>query len=122
MPYPRITEHKHFAPWDSQEIEGTICYREVSRACGPNDIPYYPIRQAREEHMLEKYVQRARATAGVSFLGRLGSYRYLDMDVTIGEALDAAQHVLECLSESRAIPAFFVEPLQHALVAKARAA
>jgi len=72
--------------------------------------------------MLDKYVRRARATAGVSFLGRLGSYRYLDMDVTIGEALDAAQHVLECLSESRAIPAFFVEPLQHALVAKARAA
>jgi UDP-galactopyranose mutase len=122
VPFTRITEHKHFAPWDSQEIEGTICYREVSRACGPNDIPYYPIRQAREEHMLDKYVRRARATAGVSFLGRLGSYRYLDMDVTIGEALDAAQHVLGCLSESRAIPAFFVEPLQHALVAKARAA
>ena len=64
----------------------------------------------------------ARATAGVSFLGRLGSYRYLDMDVTIGEALDAAQHVLACLSEGRAIPAFFVEPLHPAPVAKARAA
>jgi UDP-galactopyranose mutase len=121
-PYTRITEHKHFAPWESQEIEGTICYREFSRACGPNDIPYYPIRQAREESMLEKYVQRAGATSGVSFVGRLGSYRYLDMDVTIGEALDAADATLKCVAEGRRIPAFFVEPLQGAHAAKARAA
>ena len=112
VPFTRITEHKHFAPWEAQTIPDTICYREFSRACGPNDIPYYPIRQAREEHMLEKYVRRARETSGVSFLGRLGSYRYLDMDVTIGEALDASKVVLDCLTQSRRIPSFFVEPLQ----------
>ncbi len=110
VPFTRITEHKHFAPWDSQDMKETICYREFSRACGPEDIPYYPIRQAREEQMLDTYVERAHATKGVSFLGRLGSYRYLDMDVTIGEALDAAQEVLNCLAQLRPIPPFFVKP------------
>jgi UDP-galactopyranose mutase len=122
VPFTRITEHKHFAPWESHEMADTICYREYSRACGPGDIPYYPIRQAHEEHMLGKYVKRARATPSVSFLGRLGSYRYLDMDVTIGEALDAAQETLLRLAENRPVPAFFVEPLQEAHAPKARAA
>ena len=50
--------------------------------------------------MLKKYVDRAMATPGVTFVGRLGSYRYLDMDVTIGEALtavgrDAQTHLLK---------------------------
>ena len=61
-PFTRITEHKHFAPWEKDQIEGTILYREFSRSCGPNDIPYYPIRQTDEEAMLKKYVDRAMAT------------------------------------------------------------
>ena len=61
-PYTRITEHKHFAPWERDKFEGTILYREFSRFCGPNDIPYYPIRQNDEEAMLNKYVSRAKAT------------------------------------------------------------
>ena len=67
-PYTRITEHKHFAPWEKAKIEGTILYREFSRFCGPNDIPYYPIRQTNEEAMLKKYVDRAMATPGVTFV------------------------------------------------------
>ena len=112
-PFTRITEHKHFAPWEKDKIEGTILYREFSRACGPNDIPYYPIRQTDEEAMLKKYVDRAMATPGVTFVGRLGSYRYLDMDVTIGEALTAADGMLKRISEGAAIPTFFVQPLSH---------
>ena len=61
-PFTRITEHKHFAPWEKDQFEGTILYREFSRSCGPNDIPYYPIRQTDEEAMLKKYVDRAMAT------------------------------------------------------------
>ena len=110
-PYTRITEHKHFAPWEKDQFEGTILYREFSRFCGPNDIPYYPIRQTDEEAMLNKYVSRARATKGVTFVGRLGSYRYLDMDVTIGEALSAADTMLELIAEGADIPSFFVPPL-----------
>ena len=110
-PYTRITEHKHFAPWERDQLEGTILYREFSRFCGPNDIPYYPIRQTDEEAMLNKYVSRVRAIKGVTFVGRLGSYRYLDMDVTIGEALSAADTMLKLIAEGADIPSFFVPPL-----------
>ncbi len=92
VPWTRITEHKHFAPWE--EHEGSICYREFSRAAGPDDIPYYPIRLVDEKAVLERYVSRARGEKGVTFVGRLGTYRYLDMDVTIREALDAARAYL----------------------------
>ena len=109
-PFIRVTEHKHFAPWEKERFEDTICYREFSRLCGPNDIPYYPIRQTDEEAMLKKYVARAREQSGVSFVGRLGSYRYLDMDVTIEEALDAANAMLARINEGSRIPAFFVTP------------
>jgi UDP-galactopyranose mutase len=112
-PYTRITEHKHFAPWEKDKIEGTILYREFSRFCGPNDIPYYPIRQTDEEALLRKYVDRAMATRGVTFVGRLGSYRYLDMDVTIGEALAASDAMLERIAKGEDIPVFFAPPLKH---------
>ena len=113
IPFTRITEHKHFAPWEKDRSDGTILYREFSRFCGPNDIPYYPIRQTDEEAMLKQYVDRAAATRGVTFVGRLGSYRYLDMDVTIGEALAAADGMLERIARGAAIPTFFVQPLSH---------
>ena len=86
VPFTRITEHKHFAPWESHE--DTVCYREYARACGPDDIPYYPIRLVDEKALLAQYEAQAAATESVSFVGRLGTYRYLDMDVTIREALD----------------------------------
>jgi UDP-galactopyranose mutase len=111
IPFTRITEHKHFAPWEKDRSDGTILYREFSRFCGPNDIPYYPIRQTDEEAMLKQYVDRATATRGVTFVGRLGSYRYLDMDVTIGEALAAADGMLERIAQGAAIPVFFTPPL-----------
>ncbi|MDQ0319927.1 UDP-galactopyranose mutase [Pararhizobium capsulatum DSM 1112] len=88
VPYTRITEHKHFSPWEKHEK--SVCYREYSRACGENDIPYYPIRLADEKSLLGRYVEKAKAEHGVTFVGRLGTYRYLDMDVTIREALDTA--------------------------------
>ena len=88
VPYTRITEHKHFAPWENHD--GTVCYREYSRACGADDIPYYPIRLVREKALLSDYEALARDERGVTFLGRLGTYRYLDMDLTIREALDGA--------------------------------
>jgi len=106
-PYTRVTEHKHFAPWERDGIEGTICYREFSRSCGPNDIPYYPVRLSGEETMLKAYVERAQALSDVSFVGRLGTYRYLDMDVTIGEALHAADQIIACSRTGAPIPAFF---------------
>ena len=92
VPYTRITEHKHFAPWESHD--NTVCYREYARACGPDDIPYYPIRLVEEKALLGQYEALADAEDGVSFVGRLGTYRYLDMDVTIREALDTSEALL----------------------------
>ncbi|PJF07821.1 UDP-galactopyranose mutase [Pseudorhodobacter sp. MZDSW-24AT] len=92
VPYTRVTEHKHFAPWESHAQ--TVCYREYARAAGPEDTPYYPIRLSAEQALLSDYQALAKAEAGVTFVGRLGTYRYLDMDVTIREALDTARHFL----------------------------
>ena len=109
VPYTRITEHKHFAPWETHDK--TVTYHEYSRLCGENDVPYYPIRLVEEKEQLLRYVERARAARDVTFLGRLGTYRYLDMDVTIHEALAAANGMREAMAKGSAIPSFFVDPL-----------
>lgn len=109
VPYTRITEHKHFAPWESHE--GTTMYTEYSRLADEGDIPYYPIRQVKEKEQLLQYVQAARAATGVTFMGRLGTYRYLDMDVTIKEALEVAEAYLSAKRENRPIPPLVVDPL-----------
>ncbi len=108
VPFTRITEHKHFAPWEAHE--GSVCYREVSRYCGPQDIPYYPLRLAGEMALLSTYVSHAMAEPAVTFVGRLGTYRYLDMDVTIREALDTARTFLACRAEHAAPPVFVHRP------------
>ena len=104
-PYTRITEHKHFSPWESHEM--TVCYREYPRACGSGDIPYYPIRLTQEKLLLAQYERLAAAETGVSFVGRLGTYRYIDMDVTIREALDAARGFIACRQRATATAAAF---------------
>lgn len=109
VPYTRITEHKHFAPWESHE--GTVTYTEYSRLAEPGDIAYYPIRQVREKEQLLQYVEAAQKATGVTFMGRLGTYRYLDMDVTIKEALEIADEFLACRRELRQMPPFMVNPL-----------
>ncbi|KAA9006790.1 UDP-galactopyranose/dTDP-fucopyranose mutase family protein [Histidinibacterium aquaticum] len=108
VPYTRITEHKHFSPWESHE--GSVLYREYSRACGPEDIPYYPIRLVEEKALLADYVARAEREEGVTFVGRLGTYRYLDMDVTIRESLDTAAAFLG-RDANQPMPSFVKAPL-----------
>jgi UDP-galactopyranose mutase len=112
VPYTRITEHKHFAPWEHHDK--SVTYTEYSRLCGETDTPYYPIRLVEEKDQLVKYVEQARAQQGVTFLGRLGTYRYLDMDVTIHEALNAASGILEAVNANNSIPSFFTDPLSGA--------
>ena len=111
VPFTRISEHKHFAPWESHEK--TVYFKEFSRACGKDDIPYYPIRLVEEKAMLNEYIDLAKNETNVTFVGRLGTYRYLDMDVTIKEALEAADAYLGCWSkqETNQMPAFIVDPL-----------
>ncbi|MBN8893120.1 MAG: UDP-galactopyranose mutase [Rhodospirillales bacterium 70-18] len=111
VPYTRISEAKHFAPWEAGQFADTICHREYSRECLAADTPYYPVRLVHDQATLADYVALARQTEGVSFVGRLGTYRYLDMDATIHEALAAGEAAVRMLAEGARLPAFFVDPL-----------
>ena len=92
VPYTRRVEHKHFAPWETHDK--SLIFTEYSRECGPGDEPYYPIRLARDKEQLALYSTLVSAADRVTFVGRLGTYRYLDMDVTVAEALTVADKFL----------------------------
>lgn len=108
-PYTRITEHKYFTPWE--KFDNSLIYKEFSRYCGEGDIPYYPIRLTEEKSILKTYISKAMNEPKVSFLGRLGTYRYLDMDVTIREAINASVLVKENILKGSKIPVFFCDPI-----------
>jgi UDP-galactopyranose mutase len=108
VPYTRIAEHKHFAPWEDHAA--TVAFREYSRLAGPDDVPYYPLRLEGDKALLRRYVEQAEREPGVTFIGRLGTYRYLDMHVVIGESLDLAKL---CLGQDPADwPRFSAPPLE----------
>ena len=108
VPFTRISEHKHFSPWEIHE--STVYFKEYSRACGEQDIPYYPIRLVEEKNMLSEYIDLAKQELNITFVGRLGTYRYLDMDVTIKEALEVAD-AFKALQGEVLMPAFLIDPL-----------
>lgn len=93
VPYIRIAEHKHLAPWEDHEK--TVFFKEYSKDCGPNDDPSYPLRLNADKDLLEKYIQLTNQEEGITFMGRLGTYRHLDMHVVIGESLDLAKKCLK---------------------------
>ena len=86
--YTRITEHKHFTPWEHHEK--TICFTEFSKETTEADIPYYPKGLKPDKELLQKYRHDAEKLNDVSFLGRLATYRYMDMHNVIGEAINFA--------------------------------
>ncbi len=88
VPYTRIIEHKHFEFGTQPK---TVISREYSAEWKPGMEPYYPINDAQNESLAEHYRQRAKNEPGVIFGGRLGTYRYYDMDKVIRSALDAVQ-------------------------------
>jgi len=92
VPYTRIHEHKHFAPWETHEK--SIALTEYSKETEDQDIPYYPKRLTADKELLSKYLEDARKDDGIYFLGRLATYRYMDMDDVIAEALDFSTRYL----------------------------
>ena len=104
VPWTRITEHKHFTYWEQHDK--TVCFKEFSIETGPNDIPYYPKRLKQDKELLSKYRADAEGLSGVSFLGRLATYRYMDMHHVIGEALSFAQDWLAADSKLNPLPIF----------------
>ncbi len=104
VPYTRITEHKHFTYW--QKFEQTICYKEFSKETAEDDIPYYPKRLQNDKTLLLKYRADAEQLSKVSFLGRLATYRYMDMHNVIGEALDFSKQFINAIEAKTPPPIF----------------
>lgn len=84
VPYTRIIEHKHF---EFGSGEGTLITKEYPAAWQKGDEPYYPVNDERNENLFKEYQKLAEAEENVLFGGRLGQYRYYDMDKVIEAAL-----------------------------------
>ena len=92
IPYTRIIEHKHF---EFGQGEGTVITREYPAAWKPGDEPYYPVNDERNNGLFARYQELAKKEKGVLFGGRLGQYRYYDMDKVIEAALAMVQEETE---------------------------
>jgi UDP-galactopyranose mutase len=90
VPYTRVVEHKHLEPSGTPT---TVITREYPEEHTPANEPYYPIRDRRNLSRLRRYAQLAKSTH-VTFGGRLGTYRYLNMDQVIAEAFQKADRHL----------------------------
>lgn len=88
VPYTRIIEHKHFEFGTQPK---TVISKEYSSEWKQGDEPYYPVNNDRNEALVEKYRAAAAKEKNVIFGGRLGDYRYYDMDKVISAALDKAE-------------------------------
>jgi UDP-galactopyranose mutase len=93
VPFTRIHEHKHFTPWETHEK--TVAFREFSKETTLSDTPYYPKNLQVDQALYQSYRQLAKTQPKVTFIGRLGTYRYLDMDTTIAEALTIADEFIK---------------------------
>lgn len=87
IPYTRIIEHKHF---EFGKQPGTVVTREYPAEWKPGDEPYYPVNDEKNDALLKRYQELAKQKGHVIFGGRLGQYKYYDMDKVVEAALEAA--------------------------------
>ena len=93
-PYTRIIEHKHFEFGSTEPGTKTVISREYSAEWKPGDEPYYPVNDEANGALYARYKALADGESGVIFGGRLGEYKYYDMDKVIESALAcAAAHI-----------------------------
>lgn len=93
-PWTRIIEHKWFEFGKDEkgnELPKTVISREYSSEWKLGDEPYYPVNDEKNSALLQSYQKLAEAEKKVVFGGRLGSYKYYDMDQVIAEALSVVQ-------------------------------
>lgn len=88
IPYTRVIEHKHF---EFANTEKTVISREYSAEWNRETEPYYPVNDDKNSVLLKKYQSLAKERKDVIFGGRLGQYKYYDMDKAIRSALDAVK-------------------------------
>ena len=89
-PFTRIIEHKWFEFGDQPK---TVISREYSSEWKPGDEPYYPVNDERNGALYQEYKKLADAEEKVIFGGRLGEYKYYDMDAVIASALDKCREL-----------------------------
>ena len=89
--YTRIIEHKHFE-YGTQDF--TIISKEYPTEWKKGEEPYYPINNEKNNALYEKYVEEAKKRSDIIFGGRLGGYKYYDMDKAIEAALECAKKEL----------------------------
>lgn len=89
VPYTRVIEHKHFE-FDSTSPK-TVVSREYSSAWKLGDEPYYPVNDSKNGELFQRYKALADKEPNVIFGGRLGQYKYFDMDDVIASALDTVE-------------------------------
>jgi UDP-galactopyranose mutase len=87
IPYTRIHEFKHYHP-ERSSTNKTITYTEYSKFVEDKDEPYYPVATPANMTIFKKYQKEAEKLKNIIFGGRLGSYKYLDMDDAVAEALE----------------------------------
>ena len=85
VPYTRIIEHKHF---EFGKQEKTVISREYSSEWSVGMEPYYPVNDEKNNALFEEYKKLAEKEENVIFGGRLGDYKYYDMDKVVAAALD----------------------------------
>lgn len=90
--YTRIVEIKHAT---GQKLPVTTIVREYPQDFGPGREPYYPIPAPDARALYQRYAERAEAESGVSFVGRLATYRYYNMDQIVGMALAEFERLRE---------------------------
>ena len=103
VPFTRINEPFFFEPWRTDlPTNKSIYFIEYSKQTSSDDEPYYPIRLKDDQERLELYQRKASSAdyKNIIFLGRLGTYRYLDMDVTIQESEKLASQIAFKASKS----------------------
>lgn len=96
-PWTRIIEHKWFEfgkDENGNDLPKTIISREYSKEWTPGEEPYYPVNDEKNAKLYEKYKELAAKEEKVTFGGRLGEYKYYDMDAVIAAALQQAKKVL----------------------------
>lgn len=92
IPFTRIIEHKHF---EFGQQPTTVISREYSEEWTPGKEPYYPVNDDKNGELYEKYKELADKESNVIFGGRLGTYKYYNMDQIILEALETADRELK---------------------------
>lgn len=97
IPWTRIIEHKWFEfgkDEDGNDLPKTIISREYSSEWKPGDEPYYPVNNEKNGELYQKYKRLAEKESKVIFGGRLGEYKYYDMDAVIASSLKKAEKEL----------------------------